>query len=93
VVRVPSGPQRLALRVAGLRAGQSVRLIRDGRVAAKWPREGPALAVGATVEVSAPTFFRIEVVEEGEPVVLGNPIHFVPASADATQPGRERPAP
>ncbi len=75
--RVDAGPQRIEISAEGLRAGQSVRVIRDGEEMAVHATGETTLRVSHEIEIGGPTFVRIEVTEAGEPVALSNPIRFV----------------
>jgi hypothetical protein len=74
---VEPGPQVIEVMAVGLRAGQSLRVIRDGEVMAEHASGEATLRARHTIEVGASTFVRIEVMADGEPIVLSNPIHFV----------------
>lgn len=82
VVAVDVGPQVVEVRADGLRAGQSVRVIQDGEVLAVHAAGQTTLRARHTLGVTRPTFVRIEVVADGEPVALSNPIHFIPRPVD-----------
>ena len=74
---VEPGPQVIEIVADGLRAGQSVRVIRDGEVMAEHATGAAEFRARHRIEVDASTFVRTEVMADGEPIALSNPIHFV----------------
>ncbi len=74
LVREP-GPLDLIFEATGLRAGQSIRLLRDGASVGEYPTSKPDWTRRARLEIDAPTFVRFEVVEGGEAVALSNPLY------------------
>jgi hypothetical protein len=83
--------ERVRYRAEGLREGQTLRVVRDGRPGPQWtPRDG-GLEWSEEIRVEAPTFVRIEVREGSQAVALGNPLYLLPASSERRVPEARRP--
>ncbi len=77
VVVASPGPQTVRFLASGLRAGQRVRLVRDGQPIRTLAPTGDEVDVSETIDVRANGFVRFEIVEDGAAVALSNPLYFV----------------
>jgi hypothetical protein len=87
LVFVPVGPHRVRFDALGVRPGQAVRWIRDGEVMKTLPVESEEFALEETVDVRSATFVRFEVLEEGERIVLSNPLYLAPEGSSVPRVG------
>ena len=81
-----AGEHRIRFDALGVRAGQSVRVVRDGEAPRTLPVEADEFAHEEVIRVSGPTFVRFELLEDGEPVVVTNPLRL-----DVATPGDDAP--
>jgi hypothetical protein len=77
VVVTAAGEQVVRFRVQGLRAGQSLRLLRDGRPLRTISPADAEVEVRERISVLSNTFVRFEIIDQGEIVALSNPLYFV----------------
>ena len=75
-LRRPPGPAQVTFHARGLRPGQEIRLVLDGEVVEEFLPAGRDWSRNTGVNVEGPTFVRFEVVQDGEPVALSNPLYF-----------------
>jgi hypothetical protein len=79
---VPSpGSLELTFYAEGLRADQSIRLIRDGASLGQFEVDGESWSHPMTLSVDAPTFVRLEVLEGEAVVALSNPLYVDPVGS------------
>ena len=67
----------LTYRAAGLRPGQEIRIVRDGRVAERLTPSGASFEHSERIAGGEPGFVRLEVVDDQGPVALSNPIYLL----------------
>jgi hypothetical protein len=65
----------VTFRAEGLAPGQTLRLIRDGRVVQTLEPETSSLARRAMIDVQGPGFVRLEVMEGEQRIALSNPLY------------------
>jgi hypothetical protein len=77
IVVTPTGERVVRFRAEGLRAGQRVRLVRDGRPLRTLTPAGAVVELSERISVLSNTFVRFEIIDQGEVVALSNPLYFV----------------
>jgi len=80
LVRSP-GSLEVTFHAEGLRADQSIRLIRDGASLGQFEVDGESWSRPVALSVDAPTFVRLEVLEGEAVVALSNPLYVEPVEA------------
>jgi len=85
----------LTYRAEGLRPGQRIRTVRDGRITGQLAPSGTSFEFSEPIAGGEPGFVRFEVVDDQGPVALSNPIYLQAEPApDAVPPARRQaPAP
>jgi hypothetical protein len=77
VVVTRAGERVVRFRAEGLRAGQRIRLVRDGRPLRTLTPAGSVVELSERISVLSNTFVRFEIIDRGEIVALSNPLYFV----------------
>jgi hypothetical protein len=62
----------------GLRPGQRIRIVRDGRIGERLAPSDRSFEFSEQIAGGEPTFVRFEVVDDQGPVALSNPVYLLP---------------
>ena len=86
------GFRTIHYRADGIRPGQVVHLIRDGKVVRRIEPQGASFAFEESLPADRAGFVRFELVQDGSPIALSNPLYFsANAPAEGTHPRAREP--
>jgi hypothetical protein len=83
----------LTYRAEGLRSGQRIRIVRDGRIAGRLAPSGASFDYSEQIAVEEPGFVRFEVVDPQGPVAFSNPVYLLLEPRPGGVPPARRQAP